>query len=243
MLALGVTAIWLGGFVWVLVLSVVVGGMFWELARMSDPKAPSHPMVMGALAMNALMAATHMQAPIVYAALGIAGLFGVVVFYRKWRFLAYGVMIALAGFALVQIREDAGLGWMIWLALIVVTTDVAGYFAGRTFGGPKFWPRISPKKTWSGTIAGWIGAALVGAVFVAQGHGGSWLIALSVAVSFASQLGDIAESALKRRAGVKDSSNLIPGHGGLLDRFDGMLGAAAFVFLVGALFGLPAGMP
>ena len=116
--------------------------------------------------------------------------------------------------------------FVLWLLLIVIASDVAGYFAGRILGGPKFWPRFSPKKTWSGTVAGWIGAALVGFGFWAAGLGSAHLLWASPLVALAGQMGDIAESAIKRRAGVKDSSNLIPGHGGFLDRFDALAFAA-----------------
>jgi phosphatidate cytidylyltransferase len=118
---------------------------------------------------------------------------------------------------------------------------VAGYFAGRSLGGPKFWPAVSPKKTWSGTVAGWIGAAMVGLGFVLAGHGGWALVLLSPVVAFAGQMGDVVESWLKRRAGVKDSSHLIPGHGGLLDRFDALIGATVVVMLIGLVFPLPIG--
>ena len=131
------------------------------------------------------------------------------------------------------------LGVAVTLVLVVVVTDVAGYFAGRAIGGPKFWPRVSPKKTWAGTVAGWIAAGLLSLVFITW-YGAGWsLVGLSIAVSMASQMGDIAESAMKRKVGAKDSSSLIPGHGGLLDRFDGMLGGAVFLLLVGPWAGLP----
>jgi phosphatidate cytidylyltransferase len=108
-------------------------------------------------------------------------------------------------------------------------------------GGPKFWPRVSPKKTWSGTAAGWLAAAVVGALFAIGTDSGPQLIGISIAMSMASQMGDIAESAVKRRVGVKDSSSLLPGHGGLFDRFDGMLGASVFLLLVGPIVGFPPG--
>ena len=145
------------------------------------------------------------------------------------------------GFGMMLVRDDMGFAWMLWLVMVVVATDVVGYFAGRMIGGPKFWPRISPKKTWAGTGFGWLGAALVGAGFAYYMGTGMQLIGVSVAVSMASQMGDIAESAIKRLMDVKDSSNLIPGHGGLLDRFDGMLGAAVFLLLVGPFFNLASG--
>jgi phosphatidate cytidylyltransferase len=128
-----------------------------------------------------------------------------------------------------------GASWLLWLIGVVVATDVAGYFAGKMIGGPKLWPRVSPKKTWSGSSAGWIAAAIVGAFFSEASGLGVGAIVLSVVMSMASQAGDIAESALKRKTGVKDSSALIPGHGGLFDRFDGMLGAAA-AFLIFVTF-------
>ncbi len=132
------------------------------------------------------------------------------------------------------------------LAAIVVISDTLGYFAGRMIGGPKFWPRISPKKTWSGTIAGWLGAALFGAFVVApmvatatDGSQPLRFALIAVALAFAGQMGDIAESAIKRRAGVKDASALIPGHGGFLDRLDAMIAAAAAAMVYLALSGPP----
>jgi phosphatidate cytidylyltransferase len=122
---------------------------------------------------------------------------------------------------------------------VVIVTDVFGYFAGRTFGGPKFWPSISPKKTWSGTSVGWVGAGIVGFVFTLFTNAGLSIIVISMVLSFASQMGDIAESALKRRMKVKDSSTLIPGHGGLFDRFDALLGAALFMLIITAVFNIP----
>jgi phosphatidate cytidylyltransferase len=120
---------------------------------------------------------------------------------------------------------------VIWLISLVIITDLAGYFAGRLLGGPKFWASISPNKTWSGTVAGWLGSGCVGGIFISQLEGVHWgIVPLSILLSIVSQCGDILESHLKRQAGVKDSSSLIPGHGGFLDRFDGMIAAAAVIF-------------
>ena len=154
-------------------------------------------------------------------------------------FIPFGVMILLAGWGLAALRVDFGFGWMAWLAAVVIVTDVFGYFAGRLFGGPKFWPRVSPKKTWSGTVAGWVAAGLVGLGWVVWAGAGVELIGISVALSMASQMGDIAESAVKRKMGVKDSSSLLPGHGGLFDRFDGMLGASILLLLFEAVTDFP----
>ena len=128
---------------------------------------------------------------------------------------------------------------MVWLALIVIFSDILGYFAGRIIGGPKFWPKVSPKKTWSGTIAGWLGAALIGVVYIAWDKAGAEIVGISIALAIAGQLGDVAESALKRRMNVKDSSNILPGHGGMFDRFDSMLGASILLLLMGQIVGFP----
>ena len=135
-------------------------------------------------------------------------------------------MVMLTGFGLVSLRINVGIEAVIWLVGVVILSDIGGYFAGRMIGGPKFWPAISPKKTWSGTAAGWICAAIWGFAF-----GGFGLAVLSIVIAFAGQLGDILESWLKRRAGIKDSSNLIPGHGGVLDRFDSLVGAISLLNL------------
>ena len=157
----------------------------------------------------------------------------------RWIFAGYGLALAAAIFWFLTTRGDGIIG-LLWVVLIVVASDILGYFAGRILGGPKFWPRVSPKKTWSGTIAGWIGAGFVGAAFAGYGFegplgGGASVTVLSVLAAFAGQMGDITESAIKRFAGIKDSSNLIPGHGGLLDRFDALTGAALFLFAVEVL--------
>jgi len=147
-------------------------------------------------------------------------------------FLAVLIVI-FATTALGNFRDDQGLILTLWLLLCIIASDVGGYFAGKIFGGPKLWMRISPKKTWSGTLGGWVLAAGISVPFVILTAQPVWLIWASVFVAISAQIGDLAESAIKRRAGVKDSSNLIPGHGGLLDRFDGVLGVCLIVFLAG----------
>ena len=139
-------------------------------------------------------------------------------------------------------RDSLGVVWLLWLVFVVIASDVAGYFAGKSLGGPKFWPAISPKKTWSGTIAGWVAAAIIGGVFSIFLGDFISLVAASVVLAFAAQMGDIAESAIKRSCDIKDSSGLIPGHGGFLDRFDGLIGAAAALFVVSVILGWPGGI-
>lgn len=135
-----------------------------------------------------------------------------------------------AGFpavALIWIRGDPAYGWMaiLYLFVIVWTTDSAAYLFGRWIGGPKLAPSISPKKTWSGLIGGALSAGLAGLAFafVTDGTFSAPLALLAIGLALISQLGDLGESAIKRIFGMKDTSGLIPGHGGVLDRIDGLL--------------------
>ncbi|MEE4187569.1 MAG: phosphatidate cytidylyltransferase [Roseobacter sp.] len=243
MVLLGLTGIWLGGHVFHAMVAAICGLMVWELVRMLHPDDPVPAIQLGLLSGFATMLAIYLPVgfalPILLAP-ALVG-FGQLASHRA-LFMVFTVMVLLAGFGMMSVRDDMGFAWMLWLVLVVVATDVVGYFAGRLIGGPKFWPRVSPKKTWAGTGFGWIGAAIVGAIFMAHLGASAQLIGVSIAVSMASQMGDIAESAIKRRVNVKDSSNLIPGHGGLLDRFDGMLGASVFVLIIGPFIGVPAGL-
>lgn len=231
---IGLWGVWAGGHIFHAMVALICGLMIWELVRMLQPSEPSVAVQLGLLSGVVTGAAIYLPVgfalPILLAP-ALVG-FGQMKDYRV-IFMVFTVMLMLAGFGMMTVRDGMGFTWMLWLVSVVVATDVVGYFAGRLIGGPKFWPRISPKKTWAGTAFGWVGAAAVGAYFAQVNGVGMQLIGVSVAVSMASQMGDIAESAIKRRMHVKDSSNLIPGHGGLLDRFDGMLGAALFLLLTG----------
>lgn len=147
--------------------------------------------------------------------------------------LAY---IALPAWSLVWLRSDPELGTAAVLYVLVVawTTDTASYVGGRSIGGPKLAPQISPKKTWSGLIVGTLTPALVGYIFaLLLGNTSPWLLALvSIVLALACQAGDLVESAVKRHFGVKDMSQLIPGHGGLFDRIDSLLLAAVAAALI-----------
>ena len=153
-----------------------------------------------------------------------------------------GIFYAVVMFAApMLLRADAGFGLlaMVLLFAIVWTTDVLGYFAGRTFGGPKLMPAVSPKKTWSGAIAGTLGAMIV-AVLVAALFGSfnrGAIAGIALLLSVMAQLGDLLESWIKRQFGAKDASHLIPGHGGVMDRLDGFWAAA----LIGCVIGLMRG--
>ena len=241
LVVVGLGGVWAGGHWFHAMVAVICGLMIWELVRMLQPDQPPVALQLGCLAGVATGAAIYLPVgfalPILLAPALIG--FGRLTDY-KVIYMLFTVMVMLSGFGMMLVRDDMGFHWMLWLVSVVVATDVVGYFAGRLIGGPKFWPRISPKKTWAGTGFGWLGAALVGAYFAYANNLGFQLIGVSIAVSMASQMGDIAESAIKRRMQVKDSSNLIPGHGGLLDRFDGMLGASLFLLLTGPFLNVAA---
>ena len=156
--------------------------------------------------------------------------------------VAAGVFYAAAMFAApVLLRADAqyGLFAIVLLFAIVWSTDIFGYFAGRAIGGPKLLPSVSPKKTWSGAIAGTLGAMIV-AVAVASlfgSFGAGTIAAVALLLSVCAQAGDLFESFVKRNFGAKDSSQLIPGHGGVMDRLDGFWAAALAGCLIGVLRG------
>lgn len=235
MLALGAAAIWAGGLVFAGLVSALCGAMVWELARMLDRDAPQGKAEASGLTTAVALFVFTLQ----LAGLWLIGAVGLTIALLAWRFprdrgiaASYLALILLAGLGLILLRDAFGLLWVLWLIALVIGSDVAGYFAGRLIGGPKLWPRVSPKKTWSGSVAGWLLAALIGWAFAAPLGAGPGLVVLSVLVAMAGQAGDIAESAIKRHAGVKDSSNLIPGHGGVMDRFDAMIAAALMVLVL-----------
>ncbi|GGC69433.1 phosphatidate cytidylyltransferase [Chelatococcus reniformis] len=134
----------------------------------------------------------------------------------------------------VLVRADPALGLpgLLWMFAVVWTTDVAAFFTGRRLGGPKLWPRVSPKKTWSGFVGGTFAGTLAGTATLVWFGGwapSALLVLASAAASVVGQGGDLAESALKRHFGVKDSSRVIPGHGGFMDRLDGFWAVSVLV--------------
>lgn len=240
MVGIGGAAIWAGGLPFAALVTLACAAMIWELARMTSPGASrSQALAAAVLSMLTLIAAIMLPPPYGVACLVFPAL-GLLATPRQLRVQTalYALLIGFAGFTLIALRS-LGMAPLLWLVAVVVISDIAGYFAGRALGGPKFWPAISPKKTWSGTLAGWLGAVLVGAGFMAAAGAPAAIMLLSPLVGFAGQLGDILESWFKRRTGVKDSSSLIPGHGGVLDRFDALLIAALAVLIFGLIIDLP----
>ena len=169
--------------------------------------------------------------------------------FLEWRaivgnhvgWIGLGVVYALAAFAAsIVVRLDPvwGFSALMFILLVVWMTDIGGYFAGRGIGGPKLWPRVSPKKTWAGAIGGFVLSLAVAAGFAMNGLGSLLpLLMIATVLTVLSQLGDLFESAVKRKFGVKDSGQIIPGHGGLLDRLDGYVFAVVAAAVIGLLRG------
>ena len=240
----------LGGWFFAAFVAVAVAAMAWEWAVLAMPAtgAGRNLLVLSALAVPAV-ALTLVMAGDVAAALRLillgavlcAGLAALVPGGLVDRTAAGVLYLGLPAVALVWLRVDPerGGGWMVlWLLFVVWATDVAAFMVGRTLGGPRLAPAISPGKTWSGLAGGVAGAMIVGDLVARIAwHGGAAASLLAGLLALVAQAGDLFESLLKRRAHVKDSSHLIPGHGGALDRLDGLLFAApvfaAFVALVG----------
>jgi phosphatidate cytidylyltransferase len=204
MLAVTGTALWLGGWWWTALVALVAAGVLYEWQKLARQ-----------FASGAAAQALWSLAGILY--------------------------LGLAAAMLMFLRDgDAGLTSVLAVGLMVIATDIGAYFAGRTIGGPKIAPTISPSKTWAGLCGGMAASGVVMALLAVElspeGIEGKVLLAYALGgalVAVVAQAGDFFESWMKRRAGVKDSSHLIPGHGGLFDRVDGLL---AVSFVLGVLF-------
>jgi phosphatidate cytidylyltransferase len=150
--------------------------------------------------------------------------------------------VALPAVAMIWLRADEPLGFwaILFIFAVVWGSDIGAFAAGRTLGGPKLWPRVSPNKTWSGLI-GALGAGLLAGIVFAQITPSAHSVTLALtglALALVAQMGDLAESALKRRFGIKDASALIPGHGGVMDRADSTVAVSVTVAIL-ALLTLP----
>ncbi|MCL4159892.1 UNVERIFIED_CONTAM: hypothetical protein GTU68_003836 [Idotea baltica] len=173
--------------------------------------------------------------------LGAVATYAIGGFSKAGRWGLEGVLYSgLALYALLALRDGTkGLLVIFFVLFVVWATDVFAYFTGRALGGPKLWARVSPKKTWSGALGGLVLATLFGtgvAYVAGEVQLALWAL-LAAGLSIVSQAGDLLESAIKRRFKVKDSSQLIPGHGGIMDRIDGLVAAAIFAVLIGLIAG------
>lgn len=242
------TLTWLGG-VWFRIVAAVIGvAVMYEWLTMHRDRL--NPVVRG-LAWACIAAVTVAimgNAPAAWTGLLIAGagfvLLALGILRGQGGLAALGfVYAAVPALALAKLRggDAAGLTALLFLFAVVWGTDIAAYFCGRALGGPKLAPSISPGKTISGAIGGAAGGVAAGIAVMAMTagmSGGAWTVPLlALAMSVVSQGGDLFESAVKRKAGVKDSSNLIPGHGGVMDRVDALVIAAILLYLFCAITG------
>ena len=235
---LAIVIAYAGGWLWTGLVTLAATGLYVEWlgivgARATRVVAPG----VAALAVGGLCLATgRIDVGLLALIIGLVAV-GLLSPQRRLWTAAGFFYAAAAQVASVLVRLDQTRGFvaLILILLAVWLTDIGGYFAGRGIGGPKLWPRVSPGKTWAGAIGGFAASLVVAAGFALAGLGKTGpLLALGAALSIASQFGDLFESAVKRRFGVKDSSHIIPGHGGLLDRLDGYVAA----IVVAAIFGL-----
>lgn len=230
-------------------LAIVAGVLAWEWTTMCGSRRPALARALFVLATVAAVFAVRAGIPGYAAAAiaaGAAGAFVVEGGDRRAWMAAGAVYIALplAAFEWLRVSSASGREIVVWLLILVWTADTVAYLFGRTFGGPKLAPSVSPKKTWAGLAGALVGATLAGTL-VAHGLGSRdalGMAGMAAIFGLAGQGGDLMESAVKRRFGVKDASRLIPGHGGLFDRVDALM-AVIVVASLARLAGWQGGEP
>jgi phosphatidate cytidylyltransferase len=247
---LAIAIAYAGGWLWATLVTLASIGLYVEwlmivgLARETRVSASG----VAALAIGGIcLIAGRIDAALIVLAIGLVAVALVSPERRNWTATGF-LYAAAAEIAAVLVRLDSGEGFvaLVFVLLVVWVTDIGGYFAGRGIGGPKLWPRVSPKKTWAGAVGGFVASLVVAVGFVPLDPNKmdpqlaikmGPLLLVAALLSIVSQLGDLFESAVKRRFGVKDSSQIIPGHGGLLDRLDGLVAAIVAAAIFGVLRG------
>lgn len=229
---------WIGGWIWACVVIAAASLLYFEwlmIVGVSNNRLAVAAGITG-LALSGICLMLR-RTDLAFAAVAVGGLVAAVLAQGKRGWVASGLAYAAAALiATILVRRDADFGFigLMFVLLVVWVTDIGGYFAGRGIGGPKLWPRVSPKKTWAGAIGGLVLGLVIAVGFALLGFGKMGpLLLLGAVLSVVSQLGDLFESAVKRRFDVKDSSHIIPGHGGLLDRLDGFVAAIVVAALIG----------
>ena len=228
---------WIGGFIFAVfwwLASVVV---LWEWQRLIGGARLAERVALGGLliALAALFALHNSVLGVIAGLVLGAGAVGWRAGRRDGTWAAAGVFYAgalVSSIVMLRLSPGYGLAAVLWVFAVVWGADIAAYFAGRSIGGPRLWPSVSPGKTWSGAIVGALAGAVLGLLLAAWTNRLMPLFWLGLATAIVSELGDLFESALKRRFGLKDSSGLIPGHGGLMDRLDAFVAASVFAAVV-----------
>ena len=256
LLPVAAAAVWLGSHYWDGLVGIFALAMVWEWTGMCTAgRGPQRGAVFGmapaglvsmlavAVAVAAAAADRYQLALLlIVAGAGVLTLMSMHSLDSRSRWHGVGTLyIGLPSIAVIWLRHQpgAGLATMVWILALTIAADTGAYAAGRTIGGPKLAPRISPNKTWAGllggiaaaAVVGWVAALWLGAASVLP------LVLASALLAIVEQVGDLVESGFKRYFGVKDSSHLIPGHGGVLDRVDGLLAVALAVALAQSVGG------
>jgi phosphatidate cytidylyltransferase len=251
-----VAAVYAGHPAWDLLVVLFGGVMAWEwsniVARRRIDAEPRRWMAIGAMVVLVLAMLIVMSfGPSLFARDWSGALLTLTAAYfaasitllrRAWLWLILGYLYVVAPcIAMGNLRADpaVGLQQIFWIVALVIAADTGAYAAGRSIGGPKLAPRVSPNKTWAGLGGAVVSAAIVGAItaFLMDLPSVAILTVVSGGLGVVAQAGDLAESAFKRHFGVKDASNIIPGHGGALDRVDGLIAVAAAVAGINYLIG------
>lgn len=240
MIAVATVALWIGGVAFWLLAVVIALFMSAEWASLSG--ADAREKRIGQLALSVPLAITAPTSLIIESrpfftiGLLLAATFFLLITTNKRQFAAGVLYCGLPVLALTQLRaQEGGLILALWALALVWMTDIGAFFTGRTLRGPKLAPRISPAKTWSGLIGGVILATVFAALLHAYEGLPFRLLAATPFLAALAQAGDLYESWIKRRAGVKDSGNILPGHGGVLDRLDGVVPVAPVAALLAIL--------
>ena len=237
---LAIGTAYLGGWPFAVFWGAAAIGVLWEWSSMVARNEQFSVLLAGgaSLALAVILVVTgHVLAALIVVAMGALGAASLTLPDRRtWvaGAIPYAGVLAIAP---IVLRGDGEQGFLaiLFLFAIVWTTDIAAYFVGRAFGGPKLVPRVSPNKTWAGAIGG-LFASMVAAIVVAKVAALTSFFALAmlaIVLSVLAQAGDLFESFLKRRFNAKDSSHLIPGHGGLMDRLDGFVTASVVAAMIG----------
>lgn len=235
------TITWFGGFLFSLLAAMIGAAVFYEWLSITGGIKRKLEMSIGVLGFS-VFAALYLSGASGHVLVGVLialflALFSLALVQKQRPWTSFGLLYALLSMvSLAELRGSTfdGLVFVIYLFAIVWATDIAAYFVGRKFGGPKLAPKISPGKTWSGAIGGTVMAVIAGTMVLSISPIGMTLalVALCLILSVVSQIGDLFESWIKRRFNAKDSSNLIPGHGGVMDRVDGLVAAAMMLYLL-----------
>jgi phosphatidate cytidylyltransferase len=251
LIPLAVAIAYAGGWLWTALVTAAAIGLFVEWLAVAGLAGAVALSIRGAAALalgGICFAVGRIDAALIVLAIGLVSVASTAPDRRGWAAAGF-CYAAAAEIASVLLRLDPvkGFAALMFVLVIVWVTDSGGYFAGRGIGGPKLWPSVSPKKTWAGAVGGFGASLAVACGFAAFDLGRTVPLLVSAAIlSVASQLGDLFESAVKRHFGVKDSSHIIPGHGGLMDRLDGFVAAvvlaAVFGFLRGGADGVGRGL-